>query len=410
MSAQYRIKAKNWNGKTINEKLTANSRNHALDLLNTRELIPLALKEQNIYRSKLQTIAFKILNNIGYRPYSNRHLMIFCQQFATMLKAGISALQCLNILSRQKEISMLQKNIRAAALEVEQGSTLAASMQMQPGGFPAIMINMVEAGETSGTIDLIMEKLADHFEKQHDFTEKIRSATLYPLLIIIVAVAVMLIMIIFVLPQFSQIFNTMGMDMPVYTRFLLQFASLIREYWLLFSGCLAILIVALSCFAKTKKGRRKVDLLRLHMPFFSKLYIQTISARFARTMSTLLASGISLNSALELSDRVVDNSVFSQSIYKLIDALNHGENMSSPMLGDKYFPSLLAEMVRIGEETGALDHTMHRTALFYEKETAYVVDRLSSILEPVLLIVVGLFIGLLVYSILSPMYRVFETI
>ncbi len=410
MPVQYRFRAKDWSGNTINEKITAKTRAEALELLSARSLVLLDLNEQVAYRTRLQNKAHAVLYSLGYRAYNNRDLMIFCRQFATMLRAGISMLQCLNILSGQKEIASLQKNIRSAALQVEQGSNLASALQNQEDSFPAIMINMIEAGETSGTIDVIMEKMADHFEKQHDFTQKIRSATLYPLFIVLVALTVMAVMVIFVLPQFAPILSSIGTEMPVYTRVLLSFAALARKYWLLCLVSLMILTFALAWWSKTKKGRQKFDRLRLCLPLFGKIYNQTMAARFARTLATLLSSGISLHSALKLVDKVVDNSAFTQSISRLSDALNHGQTMARPMQNDRLFPSLLTEMVRVGEETGTLDQTLTGTAKFYEREVTYVVERLSSILEPVLLLIVGLFIGMLVYSILSPMYRVFETI
>lgn len=410
MSPQYRFKAKDRQGETISDLLGADSRNDALDRLHARNLVPLQVQEIRDSRLKLKKSALKLLHGIGYRPYSNRDMMIFCRQFATMLKAGITMLQCLRILSRQAEIANLNKQVWIVSLEVEEGSSLAAAMRNHYESFPAIMINMVEVGETGGELDMIMERVADHFEKQHDLQEKIRSATLYPAFIIGVALIVVMVMVIFVLPQFSQIFNSLGMEMPFYTRLLLSGGNLIREYWLLVLLALVSALASLSWYGQTKKGKHKFDQIRLHFPLFGKIYRLTLSARFSRILGTLLAGGVTLHASLILVDRIIDNAVVSKSIGEISRAIVRGETIADPLQKIKYFPPLLSEMVRIGEETGTLENSLHSTAKFYEREISYFVERLSTILEPVLLLCVGLFIGLLIFSILSPMYRIFEMI
>ncbi len=410
MSPQYRFSAKTWNGETINDYLRASGRIEALEILDSRNLVTLDLKEQPDYRHNLQESVIKALRTIGYRPYGNRDLMIFCRQFATMLKSGIAVLQGLNILSEQTKVAALQNNIRSTAREIEQGSSLSAALQNQKEGFPAIMIHMVEAGEESGMLDMIMDKMADHFEKQHDFAEKIRSATLYPAFIIGVSIVVMAVMILFVLPQFTQIFASMGMEMPFYTNLLITTAELIREYWHLLLGLIIIMMVSLIAYIKTEKGRLQFDHLRLRLPLIGKIYSQIMAARLARNLSTMLASGVTLHNSLSLVSKIIDNFAIKKSIGILNDSLNRGENMADSLKYNSYFPSLLSEMVRIGEESGTLDQTLHSSAVFYEREVSYVVNRLTTILEPALLLIVGVFIGLLVFSILSPMYEVFQMI
>jgi len=408
MAVLYRYAGRDWNGKKISGELAASSRSEALQILQGRELVLLELKEQNLLQKTAKQAALKLLYRLGYRSYTSRELMLFCGQCATMLRAGISVLQCLNILSRQKELASLRDIMTAAAHEVEQGGTLYTALQSPGNKLPPLMTSLVEAGEASGKLDLIMDKMADHFEKQHDFKEKIRSATLYPCFIVLVSIAVLSVMVIFVLPQFSAIFYSMGMELPLFTRLLMSVVTTFSSYRYLVLGLLFFTASGAIYFSRTAKGRRFIDRLRLNLPFFGLIYRQTIAARFARTMSTLLSSGINLHSALLLTDKVVGNTVISESISSLGASLHQGEGLSGPMQRDRYFPTLLIEMVRVGEETGALDQTLESTARFYEKEVSYVVERLGTILEPVLLLVVGFFIGLLVFSILSPMYRVFE--
>lgn len=410
MSPQYRYRARNWQGETVKSELNAADRPEALALLHSKKLIPLELIERNKYGSDLKSLFKTLFYRLGYRPYSNRTLMIFCRQFATMLSAGIPILQCLQLLAAQSELGSLKREISAVAGEVEEGSSLTTALLSRRESFPPLMISMVEVGETGGTLDGIMEKLADHFEKQHDLGEKIRSATLYPTFIIGVAIIVMAVMIVFVLPQFAQIFNAMGMEMPLYTRLLMGLGNLVHRQWLILSILLFSLTAFLCLAAQTKKGRRLYDQARLQVPVFGKIYRQTLAARFARILSTLLGSGVTLNQALELVDRVINNRLLSESISALGIAISEGETIAAPLAKAKYFPPLLSAMVRIGEESGALEKTLESTALFYEREVSYHVERLGTILEPALLLIVGLFIGLLVFSILSPMYQVFQMI
>ncbi len=410
MASQYRFKAKGWQGKKFSGSFPAANKSEALEHLRSRGLIPLDLKEQPYFSLFQSEVLMKVLQNIGFRRCSSRDLMTFCRQLSTMFQAGISLLHALNVLSGQLENQVFRTKLQSASITLEQGSSLAEALRQQQGFFPPLLINMIEAGEAGGLLETVMERMADHYENQHDLEEKIRSATAYPIFITAVAFIVILVMIIFVLPQFAGIFNSIGMEMPMISRLLLDLGEMTASNWHLILGTLFFIACGLTWYAKTEKGRLNVDHLRLRLPLYSKIYSQTIAARFARTLGTLIASGVTLHSALMLVDKTIDNKAISQSISKLSDALSRGEALAAPMQAGKHFPSLLVEMVRVGEETGALDQTLNSTAAFYEKEVAYIVERLSTILEPVLLLAVGLFIGLLVFSILSPMYQVFQMI
>ena len=408
MVSQYRYRAKDWDGNRVCGTIPAVNKFEALDLLRARDLVPTDLKEQRY--PGLFSI-FSTLNTSQssiFGRYSSRDMMILCRQLSTLLRAGVPVLQALNILSTQFEKQIFRVKLQSASFALEQGSSLAEALKQQ--SFPPLLINMIEAGETGGILDIIMERMAAHYENQHDLEEKIRSATAYPVFIIAVACAVVLVMIIFVLPQFASIFNSIGLEMPLPSRMLLDLGRFTAGYWHLILPVLLLTACGLTWHSGTEKGRHKVDRIRLRLPLYGKLYRQTVAARFARTLGTLIASGVTLYNALELADKTIDNRVISGSISKLTDALSRGESLAATVQSSLHFPPLLAEMIRVGEETGALDQTLNSAAAFYEKEVAYAVERLSTILEPLLLLAVGLFIGLLVFSILSPMYRVFEMI
>lgn len=379
--------------------------------LNSRSLHIIELKESlfsRLFRLTIMPLGF--LEKLGFRPYSSRDLMLFCRQLATMLQSGIPLLHALKVLARQLENIAFRTKIDQVQMAVEEGSSFAEALAKQDRFFPPLLIGMVETGETAGVLDTIMDRMAEHYERQHDLEEKLRSATAYPLFISVVALVVILVMIVFVLPQFANIFNSFGMEMPLFSRILLQTGKLTAAYWPLLLLLLLLFYLSLKQFTKTDRGHLLADRFKLRLPIFGKIYRQTAAARFARSLSTLLASGIALHQALKLVDRVVGNLVFSQSIAGLSEALTRGDSLSAQLKEARSFPPLLVEMIRVGEESGTLDYTLNKTALFYEREVAYLVDRLGSLLEPILLLVVGLFIGLIVYSVMSPMYQVFQMI
>ncbi len=410
MKKEYLYRVKSKTGKTQKGILKAVDHKEALQILGMQQYAVLSLKENVRPAYFLKNRVKHFLYLLGLRTLNSRGLMIFCRQFATMLDAGIPVLHCLKVLSEQQELSAIRTELNDIRATIEEGSSLAEALNQKKQSFPPMMSSMVETGETSGVLALIMEKLADHFETQHDFNEKIRSATLYPLFITMLAFIVMAVMIVFVLPQFAQVFNSMGIEMPRFTQFLLSLSNIGNGSILLSLLLLSSPFLAFIAAIKTEKGRYYFDLLRLRIPFFGKIYRHTLAARFARTLGTLLNSGVPLYSGLELADKVINNRVMSGSFYKILEALNRGEKMHEVMNQQNFLPSLLVEMVRIGEESGCLDSTLYKTALFYEREVAYIIERLSSILEPLLLLTVGLFIGVLVFSVISPMYSVFQMI
>ncbi len=410
MPLQYRFRAVDSSGKRETGIITAPTRKNALAILNDRGLHPVSLKNDRRLISSLLKLIYSLLEIFGLREYSCRDQMLFCRQLSTLLQSGVPVLRALNILSEQLENANFRRKVASAAFAVEQGAGLSEALKAQKGFFPPLLVNMVEAGETGGVLDVVIERMADHFEKQHDLEEKIRSATAYPLFITGVSFAVIAVMVVFVLPQFNAIFGQMGMEMPFLSRLLLKLGEYISGYWpYLFLGLAVFAALVVLCL-RSKKGRFAADSIRPRLPVYGRIYRNAMAARFARTLSTLLAGGLTLHQALSLADGVVDNRAVSVSIEKIGEALSRGETLSGPLYESRFFPPLLAEMVRIGEETGTLDQTLNKTADYYDKEVSYIVERLSSLLEPALLLFVGLFIGLLVYSILSPMYSVFEMI
>ena len=413
----YHYTAKDWDGKTTEGVYSAESVGEVLRHLSGRNLTVLDLREQapaGSIRLKQTAAPAKARSRQELfkrkRKGRARDFMVFCRQFGTMLRSGITALHALQVLAQQMENPAFQEVLHDVATSLEKGNTLAECFERHADFFPRILISMVEAGEMGGILDAVMFRLADHFEKQHDLQEKIRSATTYPIVICVVAVLVMVVMVLFVLPRFATIFLDLGIEMPLFTRLLMGSGTFILKYWYIFLSLILALVFGVSYYIKTPPGKEAFDKFKLRVLLFGPIYRKNIIARFARTLSTLLASGVGILPSLELVEKVIDNDVYSQSLIRAREVIRQGQPMAAPLRSGGLFPPMLVEMVHVGEETGSLDEMLSRSADFYENEVAYVVERLSTIIEPVLIVIIGIFVGALVVSIIKPMFQIYETI
>lgn len=403
----FRYIAKNWAGESREGECSAVNLGEAIEQLRSQELFVINIKEQSTLLQLSSPLAGLNIKLSEKKPKS-RDFMVFCRQFATMLQAGIPVLQILKILAQQSENEALREKLREITVDVERGSDLAGAMKKHGDFFPRIIVSMVETGEAGGILDTIMERLADHFQRQHDLEAKIRSATIYPAVVTVLAILVLLLMIFFVLPRFAEMLDPMGVEMPLITRVIMALADLLIRFWYLALGLLALLAFLLGRYLKTEHGRAAFDRLRLNLPIFGPLYTKMITARFTRTLATLLASGVALLSALELVEKVIDNRVLSGVLAETAQAIRRGQNIFVPLAESAIFPPMMVEMVHVGEESGTLDEMLSRSADFYEAEVTYFLDRLAAIIEPVLLIAVGFIVALLLISIMTPMLKIYE--
>ena len=408
----FRYTAKTASGKTNMGTLSAADMRQAVAQLREQELYVIHIREQQIaLTATQQEVPFASLRaRLQEKKPKNRDFMVFCRQFATMMQAGITVLQILKIQAQQSENAVLRSRLSEIALQVERGGDLAGALAKNSDLFPQIIISMVEAGEAGGILDEVMERLADHFENQHDLEEKIRSATMYPIIVSALAVVVMALMVFFVLPSFGGIFDEMGFEMPLLTRALLALSDLVIGYWYFFVAALLLAALWLRRYLGTPQGRERLDRLQMRLPIYGKIYSTMIVARFARTLSTLMASGVDLVQSLELVERVINNVALAGALVEARRVIRQGDPLALPLAASGLFPPMLVEMVHIGEESGALDGMLARTADFYEGELTFILDRLGSIIEPVMLIAVGLFVGLLLISIIQPMFGIYEMI
>ncbi|MDI6815573.1 MAG: type II secretion system F family protein [Actinomycetota bacterium] len=347
-------------------------------------------------------------------PFSGRvkakDLTIFSRQFATMINAGLSLTRCLNILAEQTESKALKKVIASVLEDVERGKALSDAMAKHTSTFPPIFINLVRAGETGGVLDEVLLRVADHFEKEASIKSKIKSAMAYPSAMFTFSMVITFVLITFIVPLFVAMFENMGGNLPLPTKVLLTLSNFIRAAWFIIIPVVVAAIYLLRVYSKTEKGRANIDNLKLRLPIAGVLVRKMSISRFTRTFGTLLSSGVPILVALDIVAESSGNAIVSAAVKRTRVSIKEGETIAKPLAADKVFPPMVVQMIAIGEETGALDGMLSKIADFYDEEVSNMVDALTSIIEPLMIIVMGLIIGGIIVALYMPMFQIITLI
>lgn len=337
------------------------------------------------------------------RRIGRKDLAVFCRQFSTMINAGLPMLSSLNILRQQLDNKRMTGTVEELMRSLEQGNTLAQSME-ESGRFPEMMVYMVEAGEVGGVLDDVLLRLAEHFEKEHEILEKVKSAMTYPAVVLGVAICAVIFMLIFVLPSFSGMLTSFQVPLPLPTRIVLAASQVLTGYWyLLLLGLGGFLFLAHRYF-RTEAGREKFDRLVLKTPIFGDLLVKIIVARFTRTLGTLLRGGVPILQALEVVKKTTDNRVVAKMITRAQENIRNGQGMADVLGAEGVFPPMVVEMISVGEQTGVLDNLLVKMSQFYDQEVDNITGRLSTMLEPILIVFMGGIVGFIIISLLLPMF------
>lgn len=339
-----------------------------------------------------------------FKKVSLKALSIFARQFSTMIDAGVSLVKCLDVLSQQTEDEKLRGILKEVRQNVEDGSTLANAFNKHRQTFGELFVNLVHAGEIGGVLDEVMQRLATFFESEQKIRSKVKSAMTYPAIILFVAVSVTIFLIVYVLPTFISMFEGMEIELPKTTKMLLWLSNAIRGYWYLFVVGLIVFIIAFARFITTPQGKRLFDRFVLKFPVFGPLIKKIAISRFARTLSTLMSSGVPVLQALDVVARAAGNDVISQAILKARTSIREGESIASPLSETEIFPPMVTQMISVGEETGNLDTMLEKIADFYDLEIETTVASLTSLLEPLLMVAMGFIVGFIVISMFMPLF------
>jgi type IV pilus assembly protein PilC len=365
------------------------------------------LRQQQIIPTKIIKKATEIKISLPFMKgkVPKKSLAIFTRQLATMIDAGLPLVQSLEILSQQEENETFQGIIKTVKNEVEAGATLAASLQKHPRVFDNLYVNLVVAAEEAGTLDVILNRLATHIEKMEALKKKIRSALVYPTMIVAVAIIVTAVLMIFVVPVFEKLFAGIGQSLPLPTQIVIGISKIFKSYTPIVIGLVIAGAVVLKRYYKTEDGKRKIDGFILKTPIFGELLRKVAVSRFARTLSTLVTSGVPILESLNIVAGAAGNKVVEDAILKGRISISEGQTISEPLAQSGVFPMMVTQMIAVGETTGSLELMLTKIADFYDDEVDMAVATLSSMLEPVLMVFLGVVVGGLVIAMYLPIFK-----
>ena len=346
-----------------------------------------------------------------YRGLKARHVTVMARQLATMISSGLSLLRALYVLEEQTEAPKLKRAIIAVRQDVEAGLALSQAMAKHPKIFGDLFVAMVRAGETGGNLEEVLERVAVQLEKDDHLKRTVRSAMVYPTLIGVFAVLVLIGMILFIIPVFADIFKDLGGELPALTQFMIALSDGMRAFWYLMILVPIVLLIAFRKWKSTNRGQYIWDSIKLRFPMRIGDIVRKIAvARFARTLGTLTASGVPILQAIDITAKTAGNRVISDPMAEVSERVREGQPLATPLARTGVFPVMVTQMLSVGEETGAVDTMLHKLADFYDDEVATMLKSLTSIIEPLMMIGVGVIVGVVVISMYLPMFKIFELV
>ncbi|MGG0667481.1 type II secretion system F family protein [Lederbergia citrisecunda] len=372
----------------------------------------LKLKSQGIRVTNLTEQAETVLTkeiHLG-KPIKRTQFIMFLRQFSTLLRAGVTIVESIRILSLQVESKPFQKILISIGDDLRGGGSLSDTLMKHPKAFEPLVINMIKAGEMSGTVDDSLDRLAEHYEKAHMTKQKVISAMSYPIVVGIVAIGVVIFLLTFVVPMFVDLFASVGGELPLLTQFVLKASDFMVDYWYVFILLAAGITVGILMMRNNKEGKFLLDSFLLRIPIFGDLMKKSALSTLTRTLSSLFASSVPILQALSMTEKIVENEVISRVVGESRESLERGGSLTEPMAGHWAFPPLIPHMIAIGEQTGSLDAMLGKVADFYEKEVDASTDRLKALIEPLMIVLLAGLVGTIVLSILLPMFSLFTEI
>jgi type IV pilus assembly protein PilC len=398
--AVFNYKVVDKDGKNKKGTIEAPNRDGAEKKLKSEGYSIMSLTEQS---SPLAGIGFK-------KKVSSRDLGVFCKQFSAVIKAGVTIISALELMGDQIENKTLQRAIADARTYVEKGGTLADALRVNADVFPPIMINMVAAGEMSGNLEICLDRLVEHFEKDNALTSKIKGAMTYPIVVLCVMVIVIIVVLVAVIPNFSSMFDEMGTELPLATRIMVAAADFVKYKWWLLIIIVAAIVFGIKIFKKTPFGEQLFANLGLKAPILGNLNVKTACARFARTMSTLMASGISMIDAVEQVAKMMDNKIIRDGLMDAKVQVSKGVPLSKPLKDMEMLPTMLSAMTRIGEETGDIEEMLSKVADYYDEEVDAATSALTAAMEPLIMVLLACVVGMIVAAVYGPIMSMYSAL
>ena len=402
MAETYTYRVRDRHGALITGEIVGESPDLVLSKLKEMRYIPLEVKPKNS--------GLKKEFNIRKPRVKLQDLAVCSRQFATMINSGLPLLRTLGILEAQSESKELKNVVGDLRLEVEKGSSLSTAMAKHPRAFSKLYVSMIKAGETSGNLDQVLLRLADTIEDEVALRQKIKSAMTYPVVVMIMVSLILTAMLLFVVPTFKDLYSSLGGTLPLPTRILLAVSDAFRKFFPVFGLVAVGLIYAFRRWKATEKGRYSWDKIKLKMPIFGTLFHKAALSRFTRTLSVLTRAGVPILQALDIVADTVNNALIAKAVKDVQSSVKEGESLAAPLLRHDVFPPMVVQMISVGEETGAVDTMLEKIADFYDDEVTAAVESLTSLIEPVMIGVVGGAVGTIVICLYMPLFNIINLI
>ncbi len=344
------------------------------------------------------------------KPITERDIVIFTRQFSTMVDAGLPLVQCLEILGKQSDNPSFGEIITKIKTDIESGSNLSDAMRKHPKVFNSLYANLVEAGEAGGILDTILQRLANYIEKALALKKKVKTAMVYPAAIVTVAATVVAFLMVFVIPTFATMFSGGGAELPGPTALVMDISNFFTNQWYFVIGGPILFFILFKKVYATERGQIEIDRLALKLPVFGMLIRKVSTAKFSRTLGTLISSGVPLIEGMDICARTAGNKIVEMAILNSIEAIKEGETIAAPLARENVFPAMVIQMIDVGESAGALDSMLSKIADFYDEEVDNAVDGLTALLEPMLMVFLGIVVGFIVVAMYLPIFKMGETV
>lgn len=397
--AEFQYLAVNGAGENVKGTVKANNLEAAKVQLRMDGLTPVSVKAQSLLT--------RDLNIGGEKAVTKRDLSVFCRQFTSILNAGVTVVDALNMLADQTQNKTLVKALKKTSELVQQGETLASAMSKSPKVFPEMFVNMVEAGEVSGSLETCVARMGTQFEKSAKLAGIIKKAMIYPIAVVAIAMVVLIVMSTAVVPKFAEMFAGMGSELPGSTKAVMALADFLINKWWLLIIIIACVVIGLKMFGKTDAGKTVFGTIAIKVPFIGPVNIKTQSASFARTMSTLVSSGMGISVALEITAKAMKNILYKRTLMKAKTEVEQGINLSVPIRKAGVYPTLVPNMIAIGEETGNVEVMLDKVAEYFEEEAELATESMSELMQPVIIVVLGGLVGWMVLAMYQPMISMY---
>lgn len=398
---QFVYRAVTDSGEILEGIYEANSEQEVLAMLRNNEYMPVSIEHK---------VEEKPVSSYFTKKVTKKDVAVYCRQFYTMLNAGVTIVKCLAILEAQTENKLMRNATKTTFDDVQKGMTLSEAMRKHERVYPSLLVNMVEAGEVSGSLDVIMERMAIHYEKENKIENKIKGAMIYPIVLGVVSIAVVVFLLVAVMPTFIGMFESSGVELPAPTKILLNISNSLKNQWYIYLAFIIILILGIGYFGRQESGRLFIDSLKLRIPVVKDTNIKVATSRFTRTLSTLLSSGIPLLQGLDVVAKILNNKFLSIKLENAKEEVRKGVPLSRTIKAIKVFPPMVDSMIKIGEESGSLDEILNKSADFYDEEVEVAIQKMTEMLQPILIVIMALIVGFIVIAMALPMFDMVNTV